>query len=92
MDVEDLLEPEVAVGAAIAAALFSPKVRGLLRRGAVYGLAGALVAGDAVATAAKGVGESLRQAGESARSTRAGQQGNGKASGPDGAEPAPEGS
>jgi hypothetical protein len=90
MDVEDLLEPEVAVGAAIAAAIFSPKVRGLLRRGAVYGLAGALVAGDAVTAAAKGVGTSVRQAGE-ARAQRAGQHGDGQASGPDGAEAAPEG-
>jgi hypothetical protein len=61
MDFEDLLEPEVAVGAAIAAALFSPRVRGLLRKGAVYGLAGALMAGDAVATAARNVGETVRQ-------------------------------
>lgn len=63
MDFEDLLQPEVAVGAAVAAAIFSPRVRGLLRRGAVYGLAGALVAGDAVTTAAKGATHAARQAG-----------------------------
>jgi hypothetical protein len=69
MDFEDLLEPEVAVGAAIGAALFSPRVRGLLRKGAVYGLAGALLAGDAAVAAAKGLGEGLRQA-SAAASTR----------------------
>ena len=94
MDVEDLLEPEVAVGAAIAAAILSPKVRGLMRRGAVYGLAGALMAGDAVSAAAKGVGASVRQASDaanSARAQRAAQHGDGHATGPDGAEAAPEG-
>jgi len=70
MDVEDLLEPEVAVGAAIAAAIFSPKVRGLLRKGAVYGLAGALITGEAVGTAAKNVGDGLRQAGAAAGAKR----------------------
>lgn len=82
MDVEDLLEPEVAVGAAVAAAIFSPKVRGLLRKGAVYGLAGALITGEAVGTAAKNVGEGIRQAGAAAREK---QRAAAKASAADGA-------
>ena len=55
MAVDDFLEPEVGVAVAITAALASPKVRGLLRRGAVYGLAGALVAGDAAVALANGI-------------------------------------
>ncbi len=68
MDFEDLLQPEVAVGAAVAAALFSPRVRGLLRRGVVYTVAGALVAGDAVTSLARGVGEGVQKAGTAASS------------------------
>jgi hypothetical protein len=91
MDFEDLLEPEVAIGAAVAAAIFSPRVRGLLRKGAVYGLAGALVAGDAVTTAAKGVGTNMRQASDAvnnARNARANQNGHKNTANPEGAEPA----
>jgi hypothetical protein len=36
--------------------MMSPRVRGVLRRGVVYGLAGAFAAGDAVTSAAKNVG------------------------------------
>ncbi len=53
MDFDDLSpEPEVGIAAAVAAAsalLLSPRVRGLLRRGAVAALAGALTAGDTLA-------------------------------------------
>ncbi len=67
---EDFLEPQVAIAAAVAAAVFSPRVRGVLRRGAVFGLAGALMAGDAVAAFARGVGRGVQQAGASAAATK----------------------
>src|SRR2546423_1118082 len=40
MALQDFLDSEVAVAVAATAALASPPVRGVLRRGAVYGLAG----------------------------------------------------
>jgi len=66
MALEDFTDPEVAVVAVVAAAVFSPKVRGWLRRGAVYGTAGVLVAGDAISSVARGVGQSVQQAGTAA--------------------------
>lgn len=63
MDFEDLLEPEVAAAAAVVAAVASPQVRNALRRGAVFGLAGLIVAGDAVTSFAKGVGRGVQTAG-----------------------------
>ena len=63
MALEDFTDPEVAIVAAVAAAVFSPRVRGWLRRGAVYGMAGVLVAGDAISSVARGVGQSVQQAG-----------------------------
>jgi hypothetical protein len=62
---DDFLEPEVAIAAAVAAAVFSPRVRGVLRRGAVFGVAGALMAGDAASAFARGVGRGVQQAGAS---------------------------
>jgi len=62
MDFEDILEPEVAAAAAITAVIASPQVRGVLRRGAVYGLAGLLMAGDAVSSFSKGVGRGIQSA------------------------------
>jgi len=55
MAIDDYLEPEIGVAVAITAALASPKVRGVLRKGAVYGLAGVLMAGDAVTSLAQGI-------------------------------------
>lgn len=51
MDLDDLpVESEVGIAAAVAAALLlSPRVRGLLRRGAVTALTGVLTAGDTLA-------------------------------------------
>ena len=66
MAVEDFLEPEVAVTAAVTAVVFSPKGRKFLRRGAVYGLAGLLMAGDALSSLARGVGEGAQRVGASA--------------------------
>ena len=51
MAVEDFLESEVAVAVAVTAAVLSPRVRGVLRRGLVYGVAGVLKAGDALSSA-----------------------------------------
>jgi len=47
MDFEDFAQPEVGVAVAITAVAASPTVRKTLRKGAAYGLAGALLAGDA---------------------------------------------
>lgn len=62
MAVEDFLEPEVAAAAAVTAVIASPKVRQVLRRGAVLGLAGILAAGDAIASLAKSAGRGAKQA------------------------------
>jgi len=66
MDLEDFLEPEIAIVAVVTAAVFSPRVRNFLRRGAVYGLAGALIAGDAVTSFARSLGQGFQQAAASA--------------------------
>ena len=62
MAVEDFMEPEVGVAVAITAVVASPQVRNVLRRGAVYGLAGLLMAGDAVSSLAQGVKRGVQQA------------------------------
>jgi hypothetical protein len=66
MDLEDFWEPEVAVTAgivaAVTAAAASPRVRRLMRQGAVYGLAGLMIAGDKIAGAARGVARTAQQA------------------------------
>ena len=51
MSLDDLLEPKVLLAAGVTAALMSPSVRGALRKGVVYGLAGILMAGDKLAAA-----------------------------------------
>jgi hypothetical protein len=61
MDLEDFLEPEVAVTAVVAAAIFSPKARRAIRKGVVYATAGALIAGDAISSFAKNVGQGAQQ-------------------------------
>jgi hypothetical protein len=59
MALEDYLESEVAVAVAATAAVLSPGVRRVLRRGAVYGVAGALKATDVVTAAARGVAQGV---------------------------------
>jgi hypothetical protein len=59
MALEDFAEPETAVAVGATAAIFSPRVREFLHRGAVYGVAGVLVAGDAVTSFARGVRRGL---------------------------------
>ena len=66
MALEDYLEPEVAVTAVVVAAVASPRARKIIRRGAVYGLAGILVAGDALAAAGRGIGRGVQAAGAAA--------------------------
>jgi hypothetical protein len=50
-----LIEGDVVAAAAATAAVLSPRARKLARKGAVFGIAGALKAGDVVASAARGV-------------------------------------
>ena len=64
MELDDFLEPEVAVTAAVAAAIFSPGARKLLRRGLVYGTAGALIAGDAITSFTRRIAGGARQVAE----------------------------
>ncbi|MFT4040872.1 MAG: hypothetical protein QM692_22005 [Thermomicrobiales bacterium] len=60
---EDLQDQgDVAVAVAATAVLLSPPVRKLIRRGAAYGLAGILIAGDAVASFGRGAARGIRQA------------------------------
>ena len=61
MDVDEIAQPQVAAAVALTAAVMSPRVRGWLRKGAVYGIAGALIAGDAVMSFGKGVAEGAQQ-------------------------------
>lgn len=63
MGVEDFIDADVGVAVAATAALMSPRARNIMRRGAVYGLAGALKAGDAVGSAARGVANGVRHNG-----------------------------
>ncbi len=69
MALEDYLESEVVVAVAATAAVLSPRVRRVLRRGAVYGLAGVLRAGDAISSAAPAVSQGAQQAAASAAGT-----------------------
>jgi hypothetical protein len=68
MALEDYMEPEVGVAAVVAAAVFSPTARRVVRRGLVYGMAGIMIAGDAIASFARGVGQGVQAAGASAAS------------------------
>lgn len=52
MALDDYLESEVGIAAAVTAIALSPRVRHTLRRGAVLGLAGAMKAVDVVGSAA----------------------------------------
>ncbi len=69
MALEDYLESEVVVAVAATAAVMSPRVRGVLRRGAVYGLAGVLRAGDAVSSVARNVAPGVQHAATTAAGT-----------------------
>jgi len=62
MALEDYMEPEIAVTAAVTAAVLSPRGRRVIRRGAVYGLAGVLVAGDAIASFSRNIRHGIQDA------------------------------
>ena len=89
MALEDYLESEVVVAVAATAALFSPRARKVLRRGAVYGVAGALMAGDAVSSAVRNAAPGVQQAAASAASVveDAAQRARAATEGSDGAQP-----
>jgi hypothetical protein len=72
MALEDWVESEVAVAVAATTVILSPKARRVVRRGAVYAVAGALKASDLVAAAARGVaqGVSERPTGAAERSAQ----------------------
>lgn len=60
MGLDDLVSTESAVVAAATAAVFSPRTRETLRKGAVFGVAGALKVGDVLGGAARGVVHGVR--------------------------------
>ncbi len=66
MDPEDFVTPEVGIAAATVAVVASPQVRNVVRKGAVFGLAGVLMVGDAVASFARGVGEGAQRVAQGA--------------------------
>ncbi len=45
MDLDDVLDPRTAAAVAVTTVLFSPRVRRIVRRGTIYGVAGLLAAG-----------------------------------------------
>jgi hypothetical protein len=62
MALEDFMESEVAVAVAATAAILSPPVRRVARRGAVLGVAGAIRLADTVSAAARGVAHEAQSA------------------------------
>lgn len=62
MAIDEYLESEVAVAIAATAVALSPRARRMLRRGVVYGLAGALMAGDAVASFSRAAARGAQEA------------------------------
>jgi hypothetical protein len=69
MDVDDFKSPEVGIAAATTALVLSPAARRLLRKGAVYGVAGVLLAGEALLAAGRGATRGYRTAVGSAGET-----------------------
>jgi hypothetical protein len=62
MAVEDYMEAPVGVAVAATAMLLSPRVRNVVRRGVVYGVAGAMRAADAATSAARTVAQEAQSA------------------------------
>ena len=69
MALDDYLESEVVVAVAATAAVMSPRVRGVLRSGAVYGLAGVLRASDAISSVARNAAPVVQNAAATATDT-----------------------
>lgn len=57
-----LIEDDVVVAVAATAAVLSPRARRAARTGLIYGVAGALKAGDLAVAAARGAARSVRPA------------------------------
>jgi hypothetical protein len=76
MGLDDFVESEVGIAIAATAVALSPQVRGVVRKGLVYGVAGALMAGDMLGALARGVGRgaSGATAAAAAMTARAGQE------------------
>ncbi|GER91170.1 hypothetical protein KDW_53320 [Dictyobacter vulcani] len=62
MEFEDFVEPEIAVTAAVTAALCSPRARKVMRKGLVYGVAGILTAGNVATAFANSIRQGVKQA------------------------------
>lgn len=62
MAIDDVVAPEMAIAVGATALVLSPPVRRLLRRGAVYALAGGLLARDAVVALGRGMRSGAQQA------------------------------
>ncbi len=77
MEPEDFLQPEVAITAVVAAAIFSPGARKLIRKGVVYATAGALIAGDAITSFTKNLSQSAQRMRASAETQGSQQEGSG---------------
>jgi hypothetical protein len=71
MELDDLFDPKVMVAVALTAAISSPPVRKAVRRGAVYGVAGAMIAADRINSLAHSVAENARSAAQSTRQAAA---------------------
>jgi hypothetical protein len=75
MALDDWLDSEVAVAVAATAAVLSPGFRRVLRRGAVYGVAGVLKATDVATAAARGVARGASSGGDAPPQGEAGMTG-----------------
>ena len=71
MALDDWMDSEVAVAVAATAAVLSPGFRRVLRRGAVYGVAGVLKATDVATAAARGVAHGVGAGGDGSQNGRA---------------------
>jgi hypothetical protein len=85
LGLDDLMSTESAVVAAATAAVFSPRTRETLRRGAVLGVTGAFKVGDVVAGAARGATRGIR--GDEQAPTSAGRTNGGTGTAPATAKP-----
>ena len=63
MALDDFMEPEVAVAAAVTALISSSQLRTAVRRGAIFGLAGLLKASSAMSTGAGSLFQDVQRGG-----------------------------
>lgn len=66
MDLDDLFDPKVGIAVAVTAAVTSKPVRQAIRRGAVYGVAGVLIAADRLNKLGQAVSQEAQKAAGSA--------------------------